>query len=183
MSPIIDHSDARTAALPHVQEVLRSAERELSGLLRQREELMKRIGTIKQVLAAMSDLFGESILHDELRVLLHGQTPKSRQGFTVACRQVLMRSRTPLSVRQCGNELRRRFPELAARHRDLTASVGTVLRRLAAYGEARYHLDDKGNRVWEWTARAEEDTLQKASLELNRAPSVIHHATKLPVTG
>jgi len=157
MNQTMEHDNARAATLPHVQEVLRSAERELAGLLRQREELMKRIGSIKQVLAAMSDLFGESVLNDELRIMLQGQTPKGSGGFTVACRQVLMRSRAPLSLRRCSEELRNAFPELADRHKDLTASVGTVLRRLATYGEARYQLDEKGNRLWEWIAKSEED--------------------------
>ena len=157
MNQSLESLDTKAAALPHVQQVLRSAEVELTGLLRQREDLMKRIGTIRQVLASMSDLFGDSILTDELRVLLHGQTPKAGAGFTVACRQVLVRSQTPLSLRRCTEELRKRFPEMAARHKDLTASVGTVLRRLAAYGEARYHLDEKGNRLWEWVANVDEE--------------------------
>jgi hypothetical protein len=157
MNQSLELLDTKAAALPHVQQVLRSAEVELTGLLRQREDLMKRIGTIRQVLASMSDLFGDSILTDELRVLLHGQTPKAGAGFTVACRQVLVRSQAPLSLRRCTEELRKRFPEMAARHKDLTASVGTVLRRLAAYGEARYHLDEKGNRLWEWVANVDEE--------------------------
>jgi hypothetical protein len=157
MNQTVEHDNAKVAALPHVQEVLRSAEQELAGLLRQRQELMRRIGSIKQVLAAMSDLFGESVLNDELRIMLQGQTPKGTGGFTLACRQVLMRSRAPISLRRCSEELRQAFPELADRHKDLTASVGTVLRRLATYGEARFRLDEKGNRLWEWIAKSEED--------------------------
>jgi len=172
MNQTVEHDNAKAAALPHVQEVLRSAERELAGLLRQREELMKRIGSIKQVLAAMSDLFGESVLNDELRIMLQGQTPKGTGGFTLACRQVLMRSRAPISLRRCSEELRRAFPELADRHKDLTASVGTVLRRLATYGEARFRLDEKGNRLWEWIAKSEEDAdrIKVPTVELTPQP-------------
>jgi hypothetical protein len=57
---------------------------------------------------------------------------------------------TPLPIRQSCDELRRRFPELAARHKDLAASVTTVFHRLVAYGEARFYLDEKGTRVWQW---------------------------------
>jgi len=157
MNQTIEQDNAKAAALPHVQEVLRTAQQELAGLIRQREELMKRIGSIKQVLAAMSDLFGESVLNDELRIMLQGQRSKGTGGFTLACRQVLMRSPSPISLRRCSEQLRQAFPELADRHKDLAASVGTVLRRLAAYGEARFQLDEKGNRLWEWIAKSEEE--------------------------
>jgi ParB-like chromosome segregation protein Spo0J len=172
MNQTVEHDNAKAAALPHVQEVLRSAQRELAGLLRQREELMKRIGSIKQVLAAMSDLFGESVLNEELRIMLQGQRPKGTGGFTLACRQVLMRSRAPLSLRRCSEELRQAFPELADRHKDLTASVGTVLRRLATYGEASFRLDEKGNRLWEWIAKSEEDAdrIKLSSLDVTLQP-------------
>lgn len=170
-----EYVEPKSAAIPHVQEVLRSAELELTGLLRKREELMRRIGTIRQVLASMSDLFGESVLTDELRVLLNGPMPKGGPGFTVACRQVLMRSQSPLSLRHFCEELRRSFPEMAGRHKDLTASVGTVLRRLGAYGEARYQLDEKGNRQWAWIAR-----IEGQDIGLPKTESPNGHAVVLP---
>jgi hypothetical protein len=143
---------ASASALPHVQEVLRTAQQELSGLLRQREDIMKRIGKIKQMLSGMASLFGDSILYDELRVALDGRPSNRRKGFTRACRQILMQSRTPLPLRYFVGELRRRFPDLAGRHRDLSASVTTVFHRLANYGEARCSMDETGGRVWEWVA-------------------------------
>lgn len=138
------------SALPHVQEVLRTAHGELSGLMRQRDEIMKRIGKIKQMLSGMANLFGESILCDELRVALEGRPSDRRKGFTRACRQILMQSRTPLPLRYFIGELRRKFPEVTDRHKDLSASVTTVFHRLATYGEARWSEDKEGGRVWEW---------------------------------
>jgi hypothetical protein len=143
---------AAVSALPHVQEVLRTAHQELSGLLRQRDEIMKRIGKIKQMLSGMANLFGESVLYDELRVTLEGRPSDRRKGFTRACRQILMQSRNPLPLRYFIGELRRKFPEVADRHKDLSASVTTVFHRLATYGEARCSEDEKGGRVWEWVA-------------------------------
>lgn len=140
------------APLPQVQEVLRAAGQELTGLLQQRVDIMKRIGTIKQVLSGIADLCGDSILNDELRFALDGRVSNRPKGFTRACRRILMDARTPLPIRQSCDELRRRFPELAARHRDLAASVTTVFHRLVAYGEARFYLDEKGTRVWQWIA-------------------------------
>ena len=71
------------AADPHVQEVIRSAERELHELLQRRAELMKRIGTIKQTLAGLANIFGDAVLSDQLLTLLD-RKPASRQpGFTM----------------------------------------------------------------------------------------------------
>ena len=165
---------ASVSALPHVQEVLRTAQQELSGLLRQREDIMKRIGMIKQMLSGMANLFGDSILYDELRVALEGQPSNRRKGFTLACRQILMQSRTPLPVRYFIGELRRRFPEIAGRHRDLSASVNTVFHRLSTYGEARHSVDKSGDRVWEWVAekRTADDENFLADLRANLRTTV-----------
>ncbi len=138
------------APLPHVQEVLRSAQEELTGLLHQRTQILKRIGMVKQVLAGLASLFGDSVLSDELRDLIEERPSMRLRGFTVACRQILMNSRAPVCVQYCTEEMQRRFPELAERHKDLAASVNTVLHRLASYGEARCFLDQNRERVWEW---------------------------------
>lgn len=140
------------AMLPHVQQVLKTAEHELSGLLEQRADVMKRIGTIKQMLAGLADLFGDEVLDDELRIVLDRGMSDRRKGFTRACRQILMEAKTPLRPRQGCEALWQKFPELAGRHKDLGASVTTVFHRLVAYGEARCFLDDLGVRVWEWVA-------------------------------
>ena len=137
---------------PHVQEVLRTASQELAGLLQRRAGVMKRIGTIKQMLTGLADLFGDSVLSDELRIALDRGVSDRKKGFTRACRQILMESRSPLHPRQCCEELWRKFPEVAGRHKDLGASVTTVFHRLVAYGEARCFLDEQGARVWEWVA-------------------------------
>jgi hypothetical protein len=136
----------------HFQEVVRSAMAELHQLLKRRAELMKRIGTIKQMLAGLANIFGESVLSDELLTFLD-RKPASRQpGFTHACRTLLMESGVPLGTRPICELLRRRFPEILERHKDPVASVSTVLNRLVDYGEARCSLDEKGRRVWEWVA-------------------------------
>jgi hypothetical protein len=146
-----EQSVAVTVAPPaHVLEVVYSAEQQLTTLVRQRAEIMRRIGTIKKMLAGIASLFGDSILDDELLIALDRGTRSSKQGFTPACRQVLMESGTPLSVRQASVELQNRFPELVAHHKDLNASVTTVFHRLVRYGQARCFVDDHGIRVWEW---------------------------------
>ena len=87
----------------HVREVVRSAEHELQQLLRQRAEIMKRIGTLKQTLGGLANIFGDWLLDDDLLVLLDRKTTQRRSGFTRACRMVLMNSPTALDAAQIGD--------------------------------------------------------------------------------
>ncbi len=134
----------------HVQEVIRSAERELHELLQHRADLMKRIGTIKQTLTGLANIFGDSVLNEQLLTFLDRKTASRQPGFTRACRVVLMEAGKPLGARLVCQALQQRFPELLERHKDPIASVTTVLNRLADYTEARCSLDANGRRVWEW---------------------------------
>ncbi len=143
------------AADPHVQEVIRSAERELHELLQRRAELMKRIGTIKQTLAGLANIFGDSVLSEQLLTFLDRKAASRQPGFTRACRVVLMEAGKPLGARLVCHALQRKFPELLERHKDPIASVTTVLNRLADYSEARCSLDANGRRAWEWIAERE----------------------------
>ena len=140
------------AADPHVQEVIRSAERELHELLERRAELMKRIGTIKQTLAGLANIFGDGVLSDQLLSLLDRKSASRQPGFTRACRVVLMDAKKPLGARLVCQALQQRFPDVLERHKDPIASVTTVLNRLADYGEARCSLDASGHQVWKWIA-------------------------------
>jgi hypothetical protein len=142
----VHHADA------HVDAVVRTAEREIRELLRQRAELMKRIGTIKQTLAGLADMFGDSILNEELLDLLDRKTVR-QSGFTRACRTALMQSEIPLSAREVRDRI---SPELVARHKDALASITTVLSRLVGYSEARCIVLAPGRRVWEWVAEGRE---------------------------
>ena len=137
----------------HVQEVIRSAEHDLYELLQQRSQVMRRIGTIKQTLAGLANLFGDAVLSDELLTFLD-RKPASRQpGFTRACRVLLMEAGAPLGARQVCEQLQRKFPEVLQRHKDPIASVTTVLNRLVDYAEARCSLNSDGRRAWEWIAK------------------------------
>jgi len=137
------------------QQVVKAAHEELLQLLRQRSEIMKRIGTVKQTIAGLANLFGEQVLGDEL-LELFDRKPNGRQpGFTKACRNVLMEVRRPLGAREVCVELERYAPTILARHKDPLASVTTVLNRLVDYGEARSLSNDRGRRVWQWVSDGE----------------------------
>lgn len=136
---------------PHVREVVRSAQQELTELLQRRAEIARRMKAIKQMLPGLAALFGTSVLDYGLfSGAVDREVATRRRGLTRACRSVLMEAQTPLRIRQGCEELQRRFPELAQRHKVLKASVTTVFHRLVGYGEARCFLDDEGLTVWEW---------------------------------
>ncbi len=133
----------------HVDGIVRAAEREIRELLQQRADLMKRLGTIKQTLAGLADMFGESILSDELLQLLERRTVR-HSGFTRACRSVLMEASVPLNARQVRDRIQEVAPELLVRHKDPLASITTVLTRLVQYSEAHCITLGPGRRAWEW---------------------------------
>lgn len=137
----------------HAEEVVRAARQELDVLLRQRAELMKRIGTVKQTLAGLSALFGCAPAAGPLQ--LHQNQPQSvhQQGLTNACRMALLQANTPLRANQVRDRLR--FQGLSLEnHRDPVATVATILRRLSQYGEARLVTLPDGHRGWEWVTQA-----------------------------
>lgn len=135
----------------HVQEVVRQAQEELRQLLRQRSEIMKRIGTVKQTITGLANLFGDRILNEELLELV-GRGSNGRQpGFTKACRMMLMESGRAMSTRDICDYFREKMPAMLARHKDPAASVTTVLNRLVDYGEAQA-VTVNGRRAWRWTA-------------------------------
>jgi chorismate mutase len=146
MSSSGDEQDA------HVRQVVKQAHEELMQLLRQRAELMKRIGSLKQTISGLANLFGNTVLSDDLLDLVGEPRDRKRQaGFTNACRKVLMEADRPLSARDVCQKIEEKVPLLLARHREPLASVTTVLNRLASYGEAEAVVAN-GRRAWQWAA-------------------------------
>jgi len=137
---------------PHVLEVVRQAHEELRQLLRQRSEIMKRIGTIKQTIVGLANLFGDEVLNEELLELIDRKSSGRQPGFTKACRMVLMEASRPLGAREVCELIQQRIPPMLSRHKDPLASVTTVLNRLVDYGEARTLTRENGRRAWQWVS-------------------------------
>jgi hypothetical protein len=136
----------------HVQEVLKSAHEELRSLLKQRAEIMKRIGTVKQTIVGLANMFGDEVLSDELLELVDRKSNGRQPGFTKACRMVLMEAGRALGAREVCDHIQQKAPPVLMRHKDPLASVTTVLNRLVDYGEARTVLKENGRRAWEWVS-------------------------------
>ncbi|HLV88597.1 MAG TPA: hypothetical protein VKV39_16550 [Candidatus Sulfotelmatobacter sp.] len=136
----------------HVQEVIRQAHEELRTLLQQRADVMKRIGTVKQTIAGLANLFGDGVLNEELMEMVDRKSSGRQPGFTKACRMILMESGRAMSARDMCEYFQQKMPALLARHKDPMASVTTVLNRLVDYGEAQAVLSGTGRRAWLWVA-------------------------------
>ena len=135
---------------PHVQEVVRAAHEELRQLMRQRADVMKRIGTVKQTIVGLANLFGDEVLNEELLELVDRKSNGRQPGFTKACRMVLMEAERPLGAREVCELIQLKIPPILSRHKDPLASVTTVLNRLVEYGEARTIVKENGRRAWQW---------------------------------
>ncbi len=140
----------------HVQEVIRQAHGELRQLLQQRSEIMKRIGTVKQTISGLANLFGEGVLNEELMELVDRKSGGRQPGFTKACRMILMQTGRAMNARDICDYFEQKMPTLLARHKDPMASVTTVLNRLVEYGEAQA-VHSNGRRAWRWVAEVPTD--------------------------
>ena len=155
---------------PNVLEVLRAARAELDQLLAQRAEITRRIGTTKQAIIGLAKLFGGSVLENAVLELIDHRATNRQSGFTRACRYLLTEANRPMTSTEVCEGLRQKFPELAARHKDLSASVTTVMNRLVGYGEASISGSAHGRRTWTWVAEADaseqlgENTADSAAL-------------------
>jgi len=150
----------------HVQEVIRQAHGELRQLLQQRSEIMKRIGTVKQTISGLANLFGDAVLTEELMELVDRKSSGRQPGFTKACRMILMQGGRAMNARDICDYLQQKMPALLARHKDPMASVTTVLNRLVEYGEAQAVLAN-GRRAWRWVAESPAEPLATSEAGLS----------------
>ena len=134
----------------HVQLVIKHTHGQLIELIRRRQELVRRISSVKQTIVGLANLFGQECLTEELHVFVGEKSCRPRSGITNACRQVLMQTRTSLTARDVCNLIHDRNSSLLSHHKDATVSVTTVLNRLVHYGEAESVVLDNGRRAWKW---------------------------------
>ena len=50
--------------------------------MRQRADVIKRIGTVKQTIVGLANMFGDEVLTEELRELVDGKSCSRQPGFT-----------------------------------------------------------------------------------------------------
>jgi hypothetical protein len=136
----------------HVLDVVRQTERELRQLIEERAKLTKRIGSLKQTIVGLAEIFGDGILNTTLLDLVVRKSSSRRSGITPACRRILMEAGRPMTARDVCDEIQRTAPALLAHHKDPMATINTILGRLVYYGEATGLPGDRGQRAWLWEA-------------------------------
>jgi hypothetical protein len=134
-----------------VQVVVSRIKEELQTLLQQRDDIVRRIGTVKKTVAGLVSLFGTAELDPQLQQVL-GYKDTRRPGLSAECRMALMSAERFLSAREVRDRVVTRLPSLA-NHRDSLASVTTILNRLIRYGEAQRVRDESGVHRWGWATQ------------------------------
>jgi hypothetical protein len=147
------HGSVASSGVPDVRVIVKAAHGELRRLIQQRAEIAKRIGTIKQTIAGLCNLFGDDELTEDFRELVNGKVGVRRRGITQSCRRVLMDAATPLTARNVCEQIQQQTDLPCSNN--LVGSVTTVLSRLEQYGEARAVPRDGGPRAWVWVSSAE----------------------------
>jgi hypothetical protein len=154
---------------PNIQLIVKVAHEELQQLMRQRAEITKRIGTIKQTILGLCSLFGDDELRDyDLREFADRKSRTRRPGLTQACRVVLRRFDGPLTAREVAEHIQQRDLLGVRSSKNLAASVAVVLDRLVQYGEAHAVIRHNGSRAW--LRILDED---KSASPLNSADSLV----------
>ena len=133
--------------------VIRQADDELRRLLEQRTEIMKRIGSAKKTISGLCALLGNDVASEEVQQLLGGPMRGRQAGFTQACRTILMEADGALTAQEVRERVLGGDPTLLSRHKDLLASITTVLNRLVNYGEA-VKVSNAHGRAWRWSSEA-----------------------------
>jgi|SRR5579859_537234 len=133
--------------------VIRQAHDELRRLLEQRTEIMKRIGSAKKTISGLCALLGNDVASEEVLQLLGGPMRGRQAGFTQACRTILMEADGALTAQEVRERVLAGDPTLLSRHKDLLASITTVLNRLVNYGEA-VKVPNAHGRAWRWSSEA-----------------------------
>jgi hypothetical protein len=137
-----------------VRVIVKLAHGELRRLLQRRAEITQRIGTIKQTILGLCNLFGSNELSNDLLELVNGKVGVRGRGITQACRKVLMDADCPLSARNVCKQIQQRTDLPSSKN--LVGAVTTALNRLEQYGEARPIPGDSGPRAWVWVSGAED---------------------------
>jgi len=151
------HGDSRGSPanrdIPDIRVIVKVARGELRRLIQQRAKITKRIGTIKQTIAGLCNLFGDEELSEDLRELVNDKVRVRRRGITQACRKVLMDAGCPLTARNVCERIQQRTDQPCSEN--LIGVVTTLLSRLEQYGEARTVPRDRGPRAWVWVSAVE----------------------------
>ncbi len=73
-------------------------------------EITRQIGTVKQAIIGLGNVFGGPVLQEAILELMDHRTTNRQSGFSRACRYVLTEANRPLNSSEMCEELRKKFP-------------------------------------------------------------------------
>ena len=133
---------------------------ELSQLLEQRAQIMRRIIILKQTLRGLTTLFGTTEADGD-RLLGLNRKAHPKTGLTEIYRLVLVESRRPLTPSEVVQKIHEgKHASVLGKQKNPEAIVNTILTRLVKYGEAKAVFNDADKRAYRCTASTDEKILQ-----------------------
>jgi hypothetical protein len=137
-----------------VDRVLEVMQRQLQVLKQEDAAIRQRIVTVRRTIAGLGDIFGQSVISEELRETLFARARRPRgsgPGLTRTCSQLLAESSQPLTTAELLTVMQQKYPSLLAHNKNPNASLTTVLGRLSKYGAVRGVQNEGGARAWRST--------------------------------
>lgn len=146
-----DKNLAQARVCEELQTVLEKLEQEFQLLSASRDEVSKRIASVKQTISGLNNLFGMSV--PEVQSQSH--RPRRVAGLTKLCRQMIGGSSSPVTLVELIERIQQECPEKLAHHQHPQNSLMVILKRLVDYGEI-IEVKNVGS-VRAWTVAGESD--------------------------
>jgi hypothetical protein len=132
-----------------VEEIIAGMKKELHTLYEERSAVDRRMDTIKKALVGLATLYGDETLSIDFLQSTDPPRKRPRAGLTNICRSILMQSKVPLRTAEICRLVTEQNPDALKLHKNPSASVAVVLRRLVKKGQV--HPLEKGRAKTEWT--------------------------------
>jgi hypothetical protein len=148
-----------------VEQLIDKMKRDLHALYGERTAIDRRMDTIKKGLVGLATLYGREALSLDFVQCVDPAQNRRRAGITAMCRSILRESHSPLSSAEIYQKIRETNAELLALHKNPTASVDTVLRRLLKQGQAQV-VSDKNQLAWKAIGNLSADDPKRSSTSI-----------------
>lgn len=135
---------AHARVCEELQTLLGQLEHEFELLTASRDEISKRIVSVKQTISGLNVLFGESATE----VQSQSHRPRRVPGLTNLCRQMLRNNSGPLTLVELIERIQQDDPTKLAHHQHPQNSLMVILKRLVDYGEIIEVKNDGSIRAW-----------------------------------
>ena len=135
---------AHAQVCAELQTLLKQLEHEFELVSASRDEISKRIVSIKNTISGLNTLFGVSATEEQ------GQShpPRRVAGLTNLCRRMLRNNSGPVTLVELIQRIQQDDPTKLANHQHPQNSLMVILKRLVDYGEIIEVKNDGSVRAW-----------------------------------